>query len=221
MQTNQQSKHVTTATQYTRTKDSTIVLKMQRIGQNGSPKTSQQKSHCRYRTIKLAIVIDRAIPRGQRSILYRVIRDSCRSMGNLVSWALVQDAIVKKKKEMETARFVPLPFPMKPSPLIKDATREPDNPFPRARASFSIASVQDTQANQRVIGRVWTPLHVDFDFSKVDWKKKDKKVENSDSCTGKSVRNRDRNFLFEWREFDGTRLFFRYISFIFSLLLLL
>lgn len=98
MQTNQQSKHVTTATQYTRTKDSTIVLKMQRIGQNGSPKTSQQKSHCRYRTIKLAIVIDRAIPRGQRSILYRVIRDSCRSMGNLVSWALVQDAIVKKKK---------------------------------------------------------------------------------------------------------------------------
>lgn len=57
---------------------------------------------------------------------------------------------------------------MKPSPLIKDATRELDNLFPRARASFSIASVQDTQANQRVIGRVWTPLRVDFDFSKVD-----------------------------------------------------
>lgn len=74
----------------------------------------------------------------------------------------------EKKKETETGRFVPLPFPMKPFPLIKDATRELDNLFPRARASFSIASVQDTQANQRVIGRVWTPLRVDFDFSKVD-----------------------------------------------------
>lgn len=126
-------------------------------------------------------------------------------MGNLVSWALVQDAIVKKKKETETGRFVPLPFPMKPSPLIKDATRELDNLFPRARASFSIASVQDTQANQRVIGRVWTPLRVDFDFSKVDWKKKE---ENSDSCTGNSVKNRDRNFLFGWKEFDGTRFIF-------------
>lgn len=64
---------------------------------------------------------------------------------------------------------------MKPSSLIKDATREPDNPFPRARASFSIASVQDTQTNQRVIGRAWTVLHVGFDFSKVDRKKKKEK----------------------------------------------
>lgn len=86
-----------------------------------------------------------------------------------------RDREKKKRKEWRLARVVPLPFSMKPSPLIKDATREPDNPFPRARASFSIASVQDTQTNQRVIGRAWTVLHVGFDFSKVDRKKKKEK----------------------------------------------
>lgn len=185
---------------------------MQRIGQKSVAKTSQQKSHRRYGTIKLAIVIDRAIPRGQRSILYRVIRDSCRSMGNLVSWAWVQDAIVKKKKKKEwrLARVVPLPFSMKPSFLIKDATREPDNPFPRARASFSIASVQDTQTNQRVIGRAWTVLHVGFDFSKVDRKKKkkgDKKEENSDSCTPWGIVKRI--FYLEWK-YGGKRMRIRW-----------
>lgn len=174
-------------------------------------KTSQQKSHCRYGTIKLAIVIDRAIPRRQRSILYRVIRDSCRSMENLVLWALVQDTIVKKK-EMEIARFVPLPFPMKSSPLIKDATRKPDNPFPRARASFSIASVQDTQANQRVIGRVWTPLRVDFDFSfKGGLKEKRRGIKSRriqilvpESPWGIVIGI----FYWWWKEFDETRFIF-------------
>lgn len=59
---------------------------------------SQQKSHCRYRTIKLAIVIDRAIPRRQRSILHRVIRDSCRSMETLCREHWYKTRSWKKKR---------------------------------------------------------------------------------------------------------------------------
>lgn len=127
-------------------------------------------------------------------------------MGNLVSWALVQDAIVKKKKRNGdwSIRSSSISNEAIPSDKGCDTwTRQSISAckglvFNRECTRYAGQSARHRQS-------MGTPLRVDFDFSKVDWKKKE---ENSDSCTGNSVKNRDRNFLFGWKEFDGTRFIF-------------